>query len=354
MTQAPAKPATLGELIAAQKSGFIQAMTGSTLAEREAKAERFMRICLTAARQTPKLQQCTMSSLAAAMMICAQLNLEPNTPQQLAFLIPYDDHKRHITECQFQIGYKGLLQLVYRSGMIAAFNADVVYRAEIEAGLFHYSSGSCVSIAHERDLLRPELRNGEIVAAYACATLRSGLPIIRLVDRQQVAKAQNSSPSFKSDKKCHSQSSPWTTTPDAMWIKTAIKRLASWLPQNSEVALAVEADDKAERGESLSPEKSATDKLNDVLAGAAMNHLDAPAQETPALEESKPSETIDLSGLRSSADPVTASGQTQPEGTLFTRAPDPSRTITCPKTGAPVDELDCAGKPCRAQCPEFA
>lgn len=89
-----------------------------------------------------------------------------------------------------------------------------------------------------------------------------------------------------------------------MWIKTAIKRLASWLPQNSEVALAVEADDKAERGESLSPEKSATDKLNDVLAGAAMNHLDAPAQETPALEESKPGETIDLSGLRSSADPV--------------------------------------------------
>ncbi|WP_291332229.1 recombinase RecT [Desulfovibrio sp.] len=104
---APTKiqPETVGQLIQKQIPAIAMVVGGSTKAERERRAERFARICLTAVRNTPKLANCTMESFAASMMICAQLDLEPNTPQQLAFLIPFEIKRLGITECQFQVGY---------------------------------------------------------------------------------------------------------------------------------------------------------------------------------------------------------------------------------------------------------
>jgi recombination protein RecT len=134
---------SLPDLIMRSKPQFALAIGGSTPAQRQERAERFTRICLTAMRQTPKLAQCEPASILGAMMTCAQLNLEPNTPQGLAYLIPYN------RECQFQVGYKGLMQLMYRSGAIASFNADVVYRQEVEQGLFEYESGISPRISHK-------------------------------------------------------------------------------------------------------------------------------------------------------------------------------------------------------------
>ena len=128
------------------------------------------------------------------MMTSAQLDLEPNTPQGLAYLIPYRTKKGY--ECQFQIGYKGLLQLAYRSGMVQAFTADVVYRAEVESGLFRYTKGACPNIIHETDLLG-DYRQGEIVAACAACTLKGGQTIIRVIDRKDVDRAQKTSASYK-------------------------------------------------------------------------------------------------------------------------------------------------------------
>ena len=65
--------------------------------------ERFTRMVFTALSSTPKLQQCTPQSFLGAMMQAAQLGLEPNTPIGQAYLIPYGN------SCQFQLGYKGLL-----------------------------------------------------------------------------------------------------------------------------------------------------------------------------------------------------------------------------------------------------
>lgn len=134
-------------LITSQMPAIALVMNGTSEQDRKSKAERFARICLTAVRKNQKLIKCTQESFAAALMTCAQLNLEPNTPQGLAYLIPYGN------ECQFQIGYNGLLQLVYRSGIIASFNADVVYRAEVENGLFEYRKGITPTIIHKVDLL---------------------------------------------------------------------------------------------------------------------------------------------------------------------------------------------------------
>lgn len=273
----------IDSMLAVQRNEIARVMGGATPAERAKRADRFCRIVTTAFRQTPKLAQCTKASFAGALMICAQLDLEPNTPQGLAYLIPYNDRKKGIMECQFQIGYKGLLQLAYRSNMLASINADVVYKREVEAGKFAYTKGITPTIRHEVDLLAPELRkydpkDNPIIAAYASATLKGGQSLLRLVDAQEIERAKSSSAGARSS------FSPWQTHPEAMCMKTAIKRLASWLPQTEQIALAVDADDKAERGESLEPERTAAERLTETFANASMDDMIAPPEPVePAL-----------------------------------------------------------------------
>lgn len=83
--------------------------------------ERFTRIALTALTQTPKLQDCSPSSFMGALLTAAQLGLEPNTPLGQAYLIPYG------SRCQFQIGYKGMMDLAHRSGEVKNIDAHIVY-----------------------------------------------------------------------------------------------------------------------------------------------------------------------------------------------------------------------------------
>ena len=119
--RAPQTPAVSVEnQIMQMKPEFARAIGGATPQEQQRRTERFARICVTAFRQTPKLQQCSPASVLGAMMTCAQLGLEPNTPSGLAYLIPRWNGKLRTTECQFQVGYRGLLELMYRSGAIAS------------------------------------------------------------------------------------------------------------------------------------------------------------------------------------------------------------------------------------------
>ena len=81
-------------------------------------------------------------SFLAALMNAAQLGLEPNTPLGQAYLIPYKN--KGVLECQFQIGYKGLIDLAYRNGQMQTIQAQAVYENDefsyeygLEPKLFH-------------------------------------------------------------------------------------------------------------------------------------------------------------------------------------------------------------------------
>ena len=87
--------------------------------------ERFTRMALSALNTTPKLNECTPMSFLSALMNAAQLGLEPNTPLGQAYLIPYRNKGK--LECQFQIGYKGLIQLAMRTGMYCIINTFIYY-----------------------------------------------------------------------------------------------------------------------------------------------------------------------------------------------------------------------------------
>ena len=262
---------------------FARAIGGATPAVQQERAERFARVCITAFRQSPELQKCSPASILGAMLTCAQLGLEPNTPTGQAYLIPRWNSKLRSMECQFQLGYRGVLELLYRSGAIASFNADVVYAGEIKAGLFRYTSGIHPNIEHTIDLLDNSARTGnpaDIVAAYAAVTLKSGEPVMRLVTRREIDAAMAVSGGKSGP------SAVWKSHYPAMAIKTAIHRLSKWLPSSKvDEAFSAEAKYIETEARPAEPVQSglSLEAMNAMMqAGAGV--VEAP-QEASAVEQ---------------------------------------------------------------------
>ena len=322
---------SLPDLIMRSKPQFALAIGGSTPAQRQERAERFTRICLTAMRQTPKLAQCEPASILGAMMTCAQLNLEPNTPQGLAYLIPYN------RECQFQVGYKGLMQLMYRSGAIASFNADVVYRQEVEQGLFEYESGISPRISHKIDLLNPEARTGkpeDVIAAYAAVVLKTGEPIVRLVTKMEIDQARALN---------RGNSPAWRDHYAAMAIKTAIKRLSAWLPV-TKVADAFAAEEATAPAETVVEQEKKPAPAATVAAINAMLDHESQPQEVTTAEKAEPS----------TAEPAEEKPAEQPAQKEEPAPQVQGEKIKCPDSGKTVDDvLDCPNCSHRQGCPQW-
>ena len=126
--------------------------------------ERFTRMALSALNTTPKLAECSQMSFLGALMNAAQLGLEPNTPLGQAYLIPYRNKGK--LECQFQIGYKGLIDMVYRNENIQTVQAQCVY----ENDDFQYELGLDPKLVH-----KPALKDrGNLILVYALWKSKNG------------------------------------------------------------------------------------------------------------------------------------------------------------------------------------
>lgn len=189
--------------------------------------ERFTRIALSALNTTPKLRECTPISFLAAMMNCAQLGLEPNTPLGQAYLIPYNN--KGVLECQFQVGYKGLIDLSYRHPQMQIISAQVVY----ENDYFVYEYGLKPELVH-----RPVLENrGDIIAFYGYFKLSNGgygFEVMSKADMDAYAKEYS--------KAFDASFSPWKTNYVGMAKKTVIKQALKYAPVKSEFSKALSSD----------------------------------------------------------------------------------------------------------------
>ncbi len=248
--------------------------------------ERFIRISQTALRQTPKLDMCSPESFLASLMQAAQLGLEPNTPQGLCYLVPYWSNTKRTHECQLIVGYKGLLALMWRSGMVSSINADVVYRQEVEQGLFSFESGMNACVHHKINLLN-NARSGkdeDIVAAYACARLKTGQTIVKVVPRQDIDKV-------------NTHKDAWVNHFQAMALKTAIIRLAKLVPTAAAVAEAVAIEEKNAAVQAAEMTGTVVDMMTgEVTVPTGPDMMDTPAQLEAIQEESAQEEPAPQGG----------------------------------------------------------
>jgi recombination protein RecT len=187
--------------------------------------DRMLRIAVTALRRNPKLQQTNQLSLFGAILTCAQLGLEPNDPRGLAYLIPYGQ------ECQLIIGYRGYIELAIRSGMVASIRAYPVYSKDT----FTFEYGLQENLTHIP--YTGQVDPGNVLCSYAVATLKNGTSMFVVVSKGDIERARNVSSSGKRNE------GPWKDWYPEMAAKTAIRKIAKWLPQSPEWAHALEADE---------------------------------------------------------------------------------------------------------------
>lgn len=189
--------------------------------------ERFTRIALTAYSENAALQKCDADSFLGAMMQAAQLGVEPNTPLGQAYLIPYGN------KVQFQLGYRGMIDLAYRSGEIQMIQAHEVH----ENDEFEYELGLDPKLRHI-----PALKNrGEVILYYAVFKLINGGVGFEVMSKEDVE-------TFAKKKSKTYRNGPWQTDFDAMAKKTLVKRLLKFAPVKSDFARAVAADETIKSG----------------------------------------------------------------------------------------------------------
>ena len=92
--------------------------------------ERLGIVAYTLVRANPALGACTPQSLLGALMTCAQLGLEPG-PLQHVYFIPRRNARLNADEVNFQIGYKGYIQLAIRSGQYRRINVIALKEGEL-------------------------------------------------------------------------------------------------------------------------------------------------------------------------------------------------------------------------------
>ena len=187
-------------------------------------ADRFERIVRTELRRTPLLMECDPWSLLGAVMHSAQLGLEPG-PLGLIYLIPY---KREVT---LVVGYRGYIELAYRSGLVRDVSAHLV-RAGDE---FKYQLGTSPRVSHV-----PAGAPGDrdVTAAYAVARLKSGGTVFVVTYDDDWERARKASTLGSRNQ------GPWVEHRDAMIRKTAVRRLEPFLPKTAELGLAVQVDEQ--------------------------------------------------------------------------------------------------------------
>lgn len=200
--------------------------------------ERFTRMVLSALSSTPKLVECSPQSFLAAMMTAAQLGVEPNTALGQAYLLPYRNHGK--MECQFQLGYKGLIDLAYRSGEVSVIQAHTVYEHDV----FEYELGMDPKLRH----VPAKADRGEAVAYYAMFKTKDGGYGFEVMSVDDVQRhAQRYSKSYGSG------SSPWRSNFDEMAKKTVLKRALKYAPLKSDFVRGVAQDEtiKAELSDEM-------------------------------------------------------------------------------------------------------
>lgn len=209
-------------------------------------ADRFVRIALTSMMRVPKLAQCTQESIFNCLLQLSQYGLEPDGRN--AHLIPFDVKKKQggqwtvdHTDCTLIVDFKGYVELVMRSGLVANIHADVV----CEHDEFEYDRG-CIT-KHKIDFRHPR---GKAYAAYAVVRFKDGTEKTEVMPAEDILAIRDRSQGWKAFKAGYAHQSPWNPAEPViereMWKKTVFRRATKWVQLSPEIRETMAKEDDSE------------------------------------------------------------------------------------------------------------
>lgn len=234
-----------------QITKYLEAMKGqiSKALPKHMTPDRMARIALTTIRTNPKLLQCSIQSLMGAVMQASQLGLEPGLLGH-CYLIPYGN------ECQFIVGYKGMIDLARRSGNIQSISVHERY----ENDYFILQYGLEEKLQHIPWHIRDDKQfaeSGELKGVYLIAKFSDGGHYIHYMPKSEIDKHRERSKSSKNG--------PWVTDYVEMAKKTCVRSAWKWLPISVEITEKVMAADetvKTEIKEDMTESDNIIDNVN--------------------------------------------------------------------------------------------
>lgn len=238
---AAAKPKTLKDMLVSYKNQMAAALP------KHLNADRMLRIVMTEISKNPKLKECTPASFIGSVLTCCQVGLEPG-PLGKAFLIPYKNSRlskesgNDVYECQFQIGYKGLVELARRSGDIRRISAHEV----CENDKFEY----CFGLVEKCHHVMAEGDRGAYKGAFVVVEFKDGSYQFDYMPVAEINKARDRSSSYSNWVRFGKKGDLpiWETDYGEQAKKTVFKRLSKYLPLSIEVQEAIAMDDEADYG----------------------------------------------------------------------------------------------------------
>ena len=201
---------------------------------------KMVRMVLTATVKNPELLRCSFASIMSVVLECSQLGLYPG---RRAHILPFKNRRTGRVEAQLIPDYKGLIDLARNSGLVSRIYSHVVWEGEP----FEIRYGDEERLTHTP--LPPSKRGDRRVGAYATAIFKDGTRHTEWLWAEEIEGIKAKS------RGAGSSMSPWNSKTesdvDEMWRKTAVRRLAKYMPESPEMMQfqrAVELDNHAEAG----------------------------------------------------------------------------------------------------------
>lgn len=225
---------------------------------RHMKADRMMRVAMTALQRTPKLLECEPKSFLLCVLQCAQLGLEPDGLLGQAYLIPFNERRNGRVVCTLVVGYKGLLKLARNSGEIASIEAHVVrvgddfaYRFGTKSFLRHHPADA--PLAERKDspgVMEPDptWMPGPVTHVYAVAKLKDGTSQFEVMPTYEINWIRDASQGYLYAVDNKRDDNPWMSHWPEMAKKTVIRRFTKMLPASVELQTAAALDEQADLG----------------------------------------------------------------------------------------------------------
>lgn len=194
------------------------------------KAAAFSASLLQVCRSNTLLQQAEPMSVIAAAMTAATLDLPLNQSLGFAYIVPFRNGKTGQQEAQFQIGYKGFIQLAMRSGQMKRIVAEPIYEAQI-------ISRNPIK-GYEFDFDRQPEKHEAPAGYYAYMELINGFTAEAYMTVAQIQ--EHAARYSQTAKKGYGV---WKDNFDAMALKTVLKKLLTkYAPMSVEMQQAVISD----------------------------------------------------------------------------------------------------------------
>jgi recombination protein RecT len=234
------------------------------------KPERFARVALSCILKNRVLGEALATtqgkaSVLQAFMTCAEMGIEPDGRR--AHLIAFKDNRNGGFNIQLIFDYKGIVELAYRSGVVANIHADCI----CEHDEFEYDIGRITR--HRPDFRKPR---GAAYAYYAVVHFKDGTVKSEVMTREDVERIRKRSNAVKAGK-----STPWDTDYDEMAKKTVFRRLSKWIPLSPEARDAIEHEDEDYRA----PQVVVASETNPPRRASASSLLGAAKTEAKAVDD---------------------------------------------------------------------